>query len=335
MKTLVVMALCLGTAAICAEGLAPTKRSGGVSMEATAQAFLGSLDSNLRSKAQLEFGSENRLDWHYVPRERRGVAIGELSPPQRMAAHDLLRSALSAQGYLKVHGIFVLEEILKRDPGLYFLSVFGAPGGEDPWGWRIEGHHLSLNFSAGEDSFVSHTPFFLGSQPSEVELGHHAGLKVLAEEEELARQLVSMLDEKQLALAHLNAEPPADIILAPGRDRTFEKRIGLPLELMDVDQRTAFFQLLEQYVFNLRAPLAQIELERIRANGIQNIHFLWIGSLERGAPHYYRIHGPHFAIEYDNVQNGANHAHSVWHDLELSFGGDILLEHHEEVHRGR
>lgn len=314
-------------------------------MVIAAQAFLNSLSPELRTQVTLPFEGEDRFRWHYFPQEmfaRKGVNIKHMTDGQRKAAHALLRSALSTQGYLKATHIMQLETVLgaverartgggmNRDPELYWLMVFGAPSREKPWGWRVEGHHLSLSFIAINQELMATTPAFMGANPAEVPGGANAGLRILGAEEDLARVLVLSLDDNQRARAVILNEAPPDIVTRADREVALRDPVGLPASAMTETQRSALWQLMAEYVQNARSDTAQRQLERIEHAGIGNIHFAWVGSMERGNAHYYRVHGPTSLIEYDNTQNNANHIHTVWRDLEDDFGGDLLRRHYEE-----
>lgn len=308
-------------------------------MRDAAGAFLSSLRPELRERVSLSFDDTNRLDWHYVPRARRGVSLKDMNEEERAAAHDLLRAGLSTRGYLKAVTVIALEDVLRRmaeargrradyrDPGLYFVTVFGDPGGEEPWGWRFEGHHLSLQFTsaAGE---VAVTPMFYGSNPARVREGPSAGLGVLVDEELLARRLLGSLDAAQREAGVRASDVPGDILLSPGAavDR-LDTNTGVAYADMSEAQRAIVESLLEVWTGNLEPGLAEAQSARMRAAGLDGVRFLWIGSDLPGRPHYYRLSGPSFVIEYDNTQDGANHIHTVWRDPERDFGADLLAEH--------
>jgi hypothetical protein len=308
--------------------------------------LLDTLGPELRAKAMFPLDGRERLDWHYIPRERVGVSLKEMDLPQRRAAHSLLRTALSARGYLKATAVMSLEEVLRavekdrsdveqiRDQEKYWFAVFGEPGENQPWGWRIEGHHLSLNFCSAKGSIVATAPMFYGANPAEVRIGPRAGLRVLAAEEDLARQLMASLNETQAKRALIAADAPQDIITAPGKSIDLGQPAGLSASDMDDAQRALLQRLIAEYAHNLRGDLARSELRAIRRSGIEKVHFAWAGSLERGKGHYYRIHGPTFIIEYDNTQNDANHIHTVWHSTTNDFGLDALKKHYSEHPHG-
>ena len=305
---------------------------------AAAQAFLASLDDAGREKAVIALESEERFNWNYVPMVRQGLPLKEMTLEQRRAAHAMLRTILSSSGYLKATSIMQLEDVLKilendtppgrRDRELYYFSIFGEPSPTEPWGWRVEGHHLSLNYTSTGDE-LSVTPSFFGSNPAEVRSGPMAGLRVLGAEEDIARLLVSSLDSAQRAQAVILERAPNDLVTSNARRVDLGNPAGLPASAMTDAQRGILMRLIEEYAHNLRPELAEAHLERIRAAGIERLYFAWAGSIERGERHYYRFHGPNVLFEYDNTQTNGNHVHSVWRDLENDFGDDLLLRHYE------
>ncbi len=303
-----------------------------------AQAFLATLRPSLRSECLLPFEGEERVNWNFLPGRRRGVTLKQMNEAERRAAHAMLRAALSARGYEKATGVIELEAILRemeafggltRDPELYYLAIFGSPSGEKPWGWRFEGHHLSLNFSSASGRIVAATPAFLGSNPARVPKGPRAGWRVLSAEEDLARQLLASLDEKQRRIAVFDVSAPEDIILGPGR-KAVPDPVGLAHADMSDAQRAVLMRLIDEYLGNMREEVARAQREKVEKAGLAKIRFAWAGGTRVGQGHYYRIQGPTFVIEYDNTQNGANHVHSVWRDLEDDFGGDLLRRHYAE-----
>jgi hypothetical protein len=332
-RTVVVVPLLL------AMGLAVNAHSPGDEMAAAAQRLLDALTPAQRAQAQFEFQDAERQNWHYVPRRRQGIPLKDLTPDQQPLAHALLGAALSAQGLLKAATIISLEEVLRvleagrgpvRDPGLYYLSVFGVPASHGTWGWRLDGHHLSLNLTLIDGQAVAVTPSFFGANPATVPSGPRAGLRAMAAEEDLARRLVTSLDDDQRRVALLPGAAPSDIILNPRRAATRLEPEGLAMARMTADQRDNLRALIETYVRNYRRELADEDLRKIEDAGPERIHFAWAGGLQPGEPHYYRVQGPTFILEYDNVQDGANHIHTVWRDSANDFGQDLLRQHYED-----
>lgn len=304
-----------------------------------ARAFLNGLDDQARGRAQLPFNSDEREEWSYVPRSSRaGLALGAMTDDQRTAAHTLLGVSLSPEGRHKVQGILQLESILGglegnpgfRDPGRYFLAVFGEPAPAGPWGFRFEGHHISLNFTQAGPR-LSSTPAFFGANPAEVPSGPHKGMRVLAAEEDLGRRLLVSLTENQRRRAVIAEDAPPDIVTESSRRAKLARFEGLPVADMTPPQREAIEGLIELYLRNFPPDVARGHRERIERAGVERLHFAWAGSAEPKEPHYYRIHGPTHLIEYDNR---GNHIHTVVRDLENDFGESLLAKHLEEDHRG-
>jgi hypothetical protein len=311
-------------------------------MERVVLDFLETLDPPLRRRAMLPFESRERYNWHYVPRERMGVALRDMNDAQRQAAMGILRAALSERGYGRCEDIMRLEPLVAEieqepetyHPTFYAFTIFGQPGNGDPWGWRIDGHHLSLNFVHGRAQ-TTVTPTFYGAHPATVEHGPLAGLRVLGAEEDLGRQLIASLEGHQRDVALIRATAFDDIITGPGREQSLRQPAGLAAGKMKERHRGMLMRIIEEFIGTMAAPLAEAERARLRSAGIEGIHFAWAGSLSPREPHYYRLHGPTLVIEYDNTQNEANHIHSVWHDPTREFGADILRQHYERSRHKR
>jgi hypothetical protein len=220
-----------------------------------------------------------------------------------------------------------------RDPELYFLTLFGDSQSTAPWAWRVEGHHVALNFTILNGRPISSTPAFLGANPAEVRQGPRQGLRALAPEEDLARSLVRTLDDKQRAQAVLSEKAPTDILSTNLRKAAPLKPAGVQASKLGQKQQSILMALLNEYASRHAPDIASARLDRIRAAGSGNIHFAWAGGFEKGEPHYYRIQGQSFLVEYDNVQNNANHIHTVWRDFTSDFGDDLLAMHYKNDHR--
>ncbi|MCI0706453.1 MAG: DUF3500 domain-containing protein [Ignavibacteriae bacterium] len=313
-----------------------------LSIVKAATEFLQSLSSQLREDAVLPLDDDDRTDWNYLPGRRPGVRLKDMNQQQRDAAHNLLRSALSARGYEKTTEIIALEDILSeiennssRDPELYYFTVFGTPSVAQPWGWRVEGHHLSLNFTLeGDDSpsqlRISTTPAFMGSNPATIPSGSQRGHRILAKEEDIAFELLHSLTQEQRAQAITATSAPRDIITGGGRKASLEKFEGIKYAALNSQQQNLLTRLVDEYINNMRDDIALKQREKIERSGLENIYFAWAGYTQPNMPHYYRVHGPTFLIELDNTQNNANHIHSVWRDLEDDFGEDLLRRHYEQ-----
>ena len=348
MRTRMVLALACAFAWL---GVAYTAEKSAASMADAATKFVSSLTPEQRQKAAFAFESEERLKWHFIPTEmfaRNGLTVGEMTEAQRKLAHGLLQSGLSQRGYMTATAIMDLETVLNalesaqrsagrggesmvRDPFRYFFSVFGTPSPRGAWGWRVEGHHVSLNFSVVNGSFVAASPSFFGSNPAEVREGPKKGTRILATQEDSARALLMALDDGQRKQAVIDAAAPNDIStmnavdikpLAPG---------GIGVDKLNAKQREMLMAVIDSYASAMAPDIASERLDRIRKAGVEKVTFAWAGEAARGQRHYYRVQGPTFLIEFDNTQNNANHIHSVWRDFQGDFGRDLLREHLKTV----
>lgn len=323
-------------AAVCwtAEAHAPEEE-----MAEAAHNLLAALPPELKAKAVFAWDDAEKVNWHFIPRARKGLSIKEMRGDQRDLTYGLLSSALSHKGYLKATTIMSLEQILLeieqgkgpvRDPELYFVSVFGEPSAKGTWAWRFEGHHLSMNFTIVNGKYVSATPSFFGTNPGEVREGPRKGLRVLGAEEDMGRELAKSLTPEQAKLAVFSETAPPDVITGADRNARMLEPHGVPLAKLSAKQAETFWRIVEAYIGRARGELASAELEEIRGSGPEKLFFAWAGALEPGKGHYYRVQGPTFLLEYDNTQNNANHVHAVWRDLKNDFGDDILRRHYEE-----
>lgn len=314
-------------------------------MQETAVDFVTSLDATQQETVSFPYEVEERFNWHFTPRERKGLRFEYLNAEQREKLSRLMKSVLSPTGYNKAMDIMSLEFVLRlvedrpdddeyRHPEQYFISIFGDPAGsEKPWGWRFEGHHLSLNFSSLENR-ISVTPAFYGSNPAIVPKGPRKGHEALDEEQNRGRAFMLMLDESQRSKARVLDSVPEEIMSGVAREITKLPVEGLSYADMSMGQKQAFLDLLDVYLSNMVPSIAKQQIEQIQEAGFDNLHFVWAGGLEKGVDkgdaHYYRIHGPTVLVEYDNIQNDANHIHTIWRDLTNDFGEDLLAKHYRE-----
>ncbi len=310
-------------------------------MAGAANKLLSSLDPAQKAKAQFQFTDKERANWHFIPKPRNGLPVKEMTPAQRQLAKALLASGLSSHGYEKATNIMSLENILydmegaarkfPRDPELYYFSIFGTPGMKDAWGWRVEGHHLSVNFTIVNGELLADTPSFMGSNPGEVRTGPRKDLRVLADEEDSGRQLLLSLSDQQRKKAIFTESAPKEIITEARRKVEPLEQVGIAGAELDSAQNAMLLRLIKVYVERIRPDLAGEDLKKIQKAGVEKIYFGWAGGIKRGQPHYYRVQGPTFLLEYDNTQNDANHIHAVWRDFQGDFGEDLLRQHYEKV----
>ena len=311
-------------------------------MAKAAHLFLQNLSEKQKAKIQFGFNEEERFNWNYVPRSRKGLTLNEMTSQQIKDAFALLRSALSDTGFNKTTSIIQLENVLRevenrsvndtyRDQGNYSFSIFGNPAIDAIWGWRLEGHHVAFNFSSEDNLLVSGTPSFLGSNPAVVLSGSEKGKYILKGETELGFALLHSLKNEQKDKAIISNEAPGEILTAASRHAMINDPKGILYTEMESSQQKIFLQLLSIYIHRYTRSFAQIMMKEIEEAGLNNLRFAWAGDQQPGIghPHYYRIQGPTIIIEYDNIQNNANHIHTVIRDLKNDFGGDELLKHYK------
>ncbi|UCD78709.1 MAG: DUF3500 domain-containing protein [Desulfobacterales bacterium] len=304
------------------------------------ETFLNSLSSKQRQAACFAFENDERYDWHYVPRKRSGLTLKDMTADQQALARAFLKTGLSQSGYWKSVTIMRLETVLHeietfnmgRDPEKYFFSFFGIPSENGTWGWRVEGHHLSLNFTIVKGRLLATAPRFLGANPANITAGELSGLRTLAGEEDLARKLLNSLNPEQKKKAVFREQAYSDIVTGNEEMVSPLKQVGIAAASLDGGQMDFLIRLIDEYVSALTPEIARQRTEAVRNSDLHHIHFGWAGALEPGYPHYYRIQGTSFLIEYDNVQNSANHIHTVWRDFNGDFGRDLLKEHYRRAH---
>ena len=307
------------------------------SMAEAAQAFLDSLTPEQHATVMFPFNSDDRFDWHYIPRERKGVPLVAMTTAQKKAALALVEASLSAEGYNKTERIRQLEQILfdregraMRNTELYFFMVFGEPSTDGNWGWRYEGHHISQNFTVLDGVISATTPQFFGTNPAHVREGSRAGERVLVLEDVLPRSLLASMSAAHRRAAIVSDEAPSDILTTSDRKAGIQENNGVAFGDLSRGQQDILWALIEEYAEAQPAAVAAERLDKVKKAGLDGIRFAWLGSLKDGEPHYYRVQGPTFLIEYDNVQNGANHVHSVWRDFDGDFGRDMLAAHYRQ-----
>jgi Protein of unknown function (DUF3500) len=311
-------------------------------MTRAAQALVAALDDAGKAKIHFAFDSEERFNWHFIPRARKGLPLKEMTPPQRDLAFALLKTGLSASGFSRAETIRSLENVLRamekrdsRDPEMYFVSIFGDPAG-DRWAWRYEGHHMAQNWTIARGKAVATSPAFFGANPAEVPDGPMKGTRALPDEGDKAWAFLGMLSAGERAKAVLPDAAPNEIITGNTRKAAVLDPIGILASDLSANSRAALTQLIELHASMQLPALATERMARIRAAGLEKIRFAWMGATTRapGAAHYYRIQGPTFLVEYDNTQNNANHQHIVWRDFNGDFGDDFLAQHYADAHAG-
>ncbi|WP_336515105.1 DUF3500 domain-containing protein [Pollutibacter soli] len=308
---------------------------------------------------ELQFTDTSRVMWNNLPvglRARSGTSIGNMTVEQRKLVHRILSAALSSQGYLKATSIMHLDDLLNRwmdtmfynktiNENLYnrlmdlkwshrnfYFAFYGKPT-DDTWGFKLEGHHLSVNFtfSAGK---IAVTPFFIGTDPAEYPETAYAGWRVLGQEEDLGLKLISVLSTEQKKKATQSTAVPGDIITAAESGKRLIDSWGIKASEFNQEQKDLLIYIVREFVFNLEYDKAVMEYNKILKAGVDNIYFGWIGEYEEKKPHYFVINGPGFLIEFDNnggPRNEANHIHAIWREKGNDFGEDVLKNHYQAV----
>ena len=310
-------------------------------MAECATRFLSALDPDQRGKATFAFDTDERMNWHFIPKERKGLSLRDMTPYQKHLASALLAAGLSQTGYIKAVTIMSLEDVLKiiendsgehRNPEKYYFSVFGTPSDSGTWGYRVEGHHLSQNYTVVNGKVID-GPSFFGANPAEVRQGPRKGLRTLPGEDDLGIELIHTLDEQQQGVAIVDPTAYRDILTAASRKAALQGQpSGLSASKMNARQFDVLMALMEEYARNVPDELAEGRMEQINKAG-RNISFAWSGGINRGDQHYYRVHAPSFLIELDDTQDNANHIHSVWRDFAGDFGEDVLQQHYHASHQ--
>jgi Protein of unknown function (DUF3500) len=315
-----------------------------------ANSFITTLNPLQKKSALLAFNDTARIKWNNLPvglRARAGINIGSMDEGQRKLLHRILSVSLSSQGYLKATGIFHLDNLLnwyydslfnnnkidstrhvmlqnlKWSHRNFYLAFFGMPS-DTAWGYKIEGHHLSINFTFVNNK-LSVTPFFIGTDPAEYGISEYAGWRVLGQEEDLGLKLIHLLSSSQQQKATMNKDVPRDIITAAESGIRLIDYWGIKGSEMTKEQQAVLQNIIREFVFNMEYDKAVTEYDKIVKAGIDKIYFGWIGPYEENKPHYFLLNGPTFIIEFAN--NNGNHIHAIWREKGNEYGEDVLRQH--------
>lgn len=305
-----------------------------------ARQFLATLEPDKAQKARYPYESAERFNWHFVPKERNGLSFKAMTPEQQKVALALLRIGVSADGVKRLETLRQMENVLReieqgrgpvRDPDLYFFTIFGEPSDKGKWGWRYEGHHVSLQWCVRDGKMIADSPQFVGANPAEIRDGAMKGTRLLAKEEDLGYELVQSLGAEQKKECVCSETAPNDILTGNSRQAAIQEDKGVSYSELTSAQKKLLEKLIVQHAALHTAELSKKRMTAIRRAGVESIKFAWMGSLERGKAHYYRIQGKTFLIELDNTQNNANHVHTVWRDFKGDFGADLIAEHYQRA----
>jgi hypothetical protein len=308
-------------------------------MQEAASSFYDNLDAKARNKALFHYLDGERIFWYYPPLNRHGLPLKDMRKELKSLVFTLLETGLSSDAFNQTLQIINHELILKeleireniktfvRDPERYYFTIFGNPKSKDPWGWRFEGHHVSIHFSIWSDKIISVTPLFLGVNPAEVKDGDSKGLRILKKREDLAFELVNSMSKDQHHIATIYENTPKDIITYNSSRVTVPVVEGISWDELKIGQQKLLKLLIAEYVNQVNPNLVKSKLEYLESNTLKSVKFGWAGGINLGEAYYYRIHGGNLFIELDNYQSGANHVHSVWRDVENDFAQDVLRKH--------
>jgi hypothetical protein len=339
-RILIALALTAALAGVAYVSQAPT--SAGERMTVAADKFLASLTDDQKKQATFDFDSKERTNWYFVPRQdkdkrptRKGLPLQDMTAEQKALARELVRAGTSDSGYKKAITIMSLEAILRelekngsmvRNPEWYFFTVFGTPSKAGRWGWRVEGHHLSLNFTVDRGKVLAATPAFFGANPADVKAGPRKGLRTLPEAEDYAKELFASLDEGQKKVAAQDRPFPEIEQAVTKPTRGYDRPLGLAAGQLKANQKDTLKKLIEGYAGRMPPEVAARQLADINEAGLDKVHFAFHQAADkRGQPYTYRVQGPTFVVEFLNVQgdsagNPANHIHSCWRNLQGDFG---------------
>jgi len=331
----------VAAAALLAAALAAAPAAHAAALDA-ARALSAATPAGARASLEFPLDDDKRSDWNYTPRRRDGLAWKDMGTVQRDAATALMRSALSDTGLAKARAVMALEIVLRdveafglgRDPDNYAFAIYGTPAADAPWGWRIEGHHLSLHFTLAGDRYVATLPQFFGANPAELprdspKAGMNKGARLLGREEDLARALLDSLDTAQKRAAIVDDRPYGDIVTRNAAKLDPVTPAGVPFSALAASQQATLLKLVTTFAEHLQPALAEARLARVRDSGLDSLRFAWAGSTRRGEPYYFRVQGARMLIELDN--SGGNHIHSVWRDADGDWGRDVLREHYRRT----
>jgi len=322
--TLVVLAL--------GSSCATADEAPGVGMSAAATTLLSSLTDDQKKLASFKFDDAERVNWHFIPRERKGLGLWDLDGQALTNAEAFVATGLTVAGYHKSLEVRSLEEVLylfesgeesarrvKRHPHRYYISIFGDPSGDAAWGWRFEGHHLSLNYTIRNGEILSSTPEFFGANPGLIDAGPGRSLRVLGRREDLARSILKVASAEQQAKIWISKEAPRDIRGAGAAQPEVGEPAGVAVGDMTPEQQKLMKELVGEYLAAMPASIVRRRVKEIQEGGVDNVYFAWWGGSELNEPHHYVVQGPSFIIEYNNTQNQANHVHSIWRKLSGDF----------------
>jgi hypothetical protein len=320
----------------------------GVSLAPLAEAarsFLATLGAEQRRAASFAIGDEAWRQWSNIHPwlMRHGICLADLGHDQREAALALLRETLSAAGYQSARDVMRLNEHALEITGkpeeysewFYWVSVFGAPSPDEPWGWQIDGHHLNINCLVIGDQLVL-TPTFMGSEPVLARFGKYQGTRVFAAEEERGYALMRALSAEERQRATIGVDLPSELLTVAFNDNRRIEAAGIRYGELAPEGRDRLEALLATYTGRIRPGHAEIRWAEAKRH-LDQTRFAWIGPFDDASPFYYRILSPVILVEfdhqsgiiYDNDKPSRDHIHTVVRTPNGNdYGKDLLRQHY-------
>ena len=311
---------------------------------ALATDLLNSLSDSQKKVVSFTFDDPAKTRWHFLPHssfKREGLPLSDMTPRQIKKTYALLEAYLSVNGYEQMEQIINLENYLAlvenspfvRDPTKYYMAVYGKPEKDSIWAWSFEGHHVSLNFTINSND-VSFAPSFWGSNPGIVPDGPEKGKIVLKKDHDWGLKLVQSLSPEQLEQALVSSQTYGEILTMNQSSVKFIPNKGIKYKQLDKSQKKQLKEIIYLHLDRMEKIVSQNARKKLKNEKWNNITFSWAGEMKKLTPHYYRIQGKSFLIEYDNSQNKANHIHVVWREFQGDFGRDLIGEHYfREKHK--
>jgi hypothetical protein len=312
---------------------------------AAANDFLASLDAKQRDAVSFPVDSEVWRHWSNIHRNvmRHGLCFAELSDRQLDLAYGIMRVALGTRAYETARNAMRLNEHLAELTGLpdefgeffYWISIFGTPSSDAPWGFQIDGHHCNINCFVLGDQMVL-TPMLLGSEPVTAISGKYKGTTVLREEEAQGWAFMNSLTPEQRTKATIGYDLPFDGFASGFKDNVVIPYDGLRVADMTPAQRALLADLIKLYTDRLPAAHAKVRFDEVSQHLGETI-FAWIGQFDPVAPFYYRIYSPVIFVEFyhqpgvalPNTGYNRRHAHALVRTPNGNDYGGVLLRQFE------
>jgi len=317
-----------------------------------AQSFLASLTPAQRTASTFAIGDDAWRMWCNIHPwvMRHGVCLADLGHDAREAGLRLLQESLSEAGYRAARDVMRLNEHALEITGkpeeysewFYWVSIFGNPSPDEPWGWQIDGHHLNVNCFVLGDQLVM-TPAFMGSEPVLARFGKYAGTRVFAAEEEQGHAMMRSLSVEERQKATVGRDLPSELLTAAFRDNQHIEANGIRYGDLPAEGRERLEALLGVYTGRLRPAHADIRFAEAKRH-LGETRFAWMGPFDDTSPFYYRILSPVILVEfdhqsgivYDNQEPSRDHVHTVVRTPNGNdYGRDLLRQHyarHDHAH---